>query len=658
MKRLIPALLLLAVSATCYGQQTFDGTVVITGHMTVSMTVSSSITSVSVACTTPITSAQTSTCTPTVTGSGGFSPSVTWGVTSGTGSVDSSGVFTPSGTGTSTITATSVQDGTKSGSASVVVTSVPSSVTGISVSCVTPITTAQTSACTAIVSGTGPFSSSVTWAVTSGGGSVSSAGLFTPAGAGSSTITATSVQDGTKTGSASVTVNGIVGGNCGTDGVSSYPTLASSLTGCGNVSHTFAAQSSPTHLTVCNTSLTTGGHYILDNNIGFSPSTKCLGGSGTVEVNLNGHTVTGWAFWNATTSMSGFHIYNGTINCNNDTGGLATAPACIMVEDSVASSWPTPLHFEYLTVHNSNTTASNNPHTIMVDGNSGASTPTAANIIFNNIDSTPATNVSTTRITNIQVNNQGAWIQAHDNHTTCLSTSTACQGFVAYGVAKLEHYNNWITNQQMATGTGDSPRGVICDTLSTATTGLGTYKCDIHDNYCDAKDGRCFRTRAARTAHVWNNIIDNVTPPVSGTDGTSAAVHLGNPDSGNDSGTTLVEYNQLTLGSNNGSTSGSHVGGLPFLVADTSGTGWKLQHNSLTCPSGLTCSNTPTWVNLRNVNGAGGQVLTVYNTTFTGSISTPQNNVESSGTLTLCNSGTASGSGTKVVNNTICGSLP
>lgn len=618
----------------------------------------STITGVSVACVSPITTVTTSVCTPTVTGAGGFSTAVTWSIASGTGSVDASGLFTPSGTGTSTVRATSVQDPSKSGTGTVVVNAGPSTITSVTASCVSPITTAGTSVCTPTVTGTGSFSTAVTWAVTSGAGSVNPSGVFTPAGTGLSTVTATSAQDPTKSGNDTVQVNPMSSTTCGTDGISTYPTLSTITSGCGNVAHTDVQPTSPTHLSGCNTNLTPNGHYVLDNDMGSSLTAECLGGAGSNEVDLLGHTITGWNYWNQSglNSLSGLHIYNGTINCNTDTLQNGNPPACISVSDNGSTSWPVPLHFEYLTIHNSNTTASANPHTIMVGTSSNLGTPSGVNVIFNNNDSTPATSLSTSRITNFQVSSAGAWIHGYNNHTTCLSTATACQGFVAFGNYKIEYNNNWITNQQMATGTGDSPRGIICDTL--ASVGSIGVQCDIHDNIADTADGRAIRTRSARNAHIWNNVINGITPPVAGTSGTSAAIQLGNPDSGNDPGTTLVEFNELTLGSNNGSTAGSHVGGLPFLVADTSGTGWKLQHNSITCPVGLTCSNTPTWVNLRNVNGSGGQQLTVWTTTVTGAMSTPINNVEATGTLNLCLSGTASGSGTTNINNGICGTLP
>lgn len=161
------------------------------------------ITSVVVNCSQlSITTAQTSTCTSSVSGTGSYSSAVSWSAIGGT--VTSAGVFTPSGTGTAIITATSTQDPSKSGAANVTV-STASTITSVAVNCSpSSITTAQTSTCAATVSGTGSYSSAVSWSAI--GGTVTSAGVFTPSGTETATITATSTQDPSKSGSANVTL--------------------------------------------------------------------------------------------------------------------------------------------------------------------------------------------------------------------------------------------------------------------------------------------------------------------------------------------------------------------------------------------------------------------------------------------------------------------
>ncbi len=107
-------------------------------------------------------------------------------------------------------------------------------ITAVAVGCSpASIYTNQTSTCTSTVSGTGNYSSSVTWSVSPTSiGTVDSTGVLTPAGTGTATITATSTQDNTKSGTASVAVgsttanewtwvsgNNIVGANGGQPGV-------------------------------------------------------------------------------------------------------------------------------------------------------------------------------------------------------------------------------------------------------------------------------------------------------------------------------------------------------------------------------------------------------------------------------------------------------
>ena len=70
----------------------------------------------------------------------------------------------------------------------------------------TTIVAGATSQCTANVTGTGTYSSAVIWSVT-GGGTISPAGLYTaPGGAANVTVTATSTEDPSKSGTVPITV--------------------------------------------------------------------------------------------------------------------------------------------------------------------------------------------------------------------------------------------------------------------------------------------------------------------------------------------------------------------------------------------------------------------------------------------------------------------
>jgi hypothetical protein len=149
--------------------------------------------------------------TATVAGTNSPSQSVTW--TTSAGSISSSGLFTaPAATSSSqtiTVTATSTANTAFSGTASVTVAAVGSTVSGVSI---TPATATKTGGTTqqftATVAGTNSPSQNVTWSTTAG--SISSSGLFTAPAASSSiqtvTITATSVQNTARSGTAVVTV--------------------------------------------------------------------------------------------------------------------------------------------------------------------------------------------------------------------------------------------------------------------------------------------------------------------------------------------------------------------------------------------------------------------------------------------------------------------
>ena len=152
---------------------------------------------------------------------------VTWSIGSGVGAISASTATSVtytapsmvSATNAVTLTATSNTDKTKSTSATITLTppSTPPAITSVSASCKpTSLQTGATSQCTAAVTGTGGYSSAVTWSVAtvpSGNstvGTINNAGLYTAPGAVPTpnlvSITATSTEDTTKSGSTSVTI--------------------------------------------------------------------------------------------------------------------------------------------------------------------------------------------------------------------------------------------------------------------------------------------------------------------------------------------------------------------------------------------------------------------------------------------------------------------
>jgi hypothetical protein len=129
---------------------------------------------------------------------------VTWSATS-VGKIDQTGLYTAVNPGSGTVTATSVEDPTKSAAAQVAVTAIPPT-GGISVT-INPasmiVSVGGTQHFTANVTGS---TAGVTWTATGAVGAVDSNGLFTASKAGQGVVKATSVGDPTKSASAAVTV--------------------------------------------------------------------------------------------------------------------------------------------------------------------------------------------------------------------------------------------------------------------------------------------------------------------------------------------------------------------------------------------------------------------------------------------------------------------
>jgi Cytochrome b5-like Heme/Steroid binding domain/Bacterial Ig-like domain (group 2) len=129
---------------------------------------------------------------------------VKWSATS-VGNINQTGQYTAVTPGTGTVTATSAEDATKSATAQVTVTSMPST-GGVSV------TISPTNSSVA-VGGTQQFTANVTgsgagaiWTATGSVGTVDSNGMFTATKAGQGIVKATAVDDSTKSASAAVTV--------------------------------------------------------------------------------------------------------------------------------------------------------------------------------------------------------------------------------------------------------------------------------------------------------------------------------------------------------------------------------------------------------------------------------------------------------------------
>jgi len=297
-------------TGSCTATSTQDGFTNVSGTATISVTnAPPTITSIAVA-TNPstITTAQTSTCVATVSGTGAFSTGVAWSATGGT--ITQAGVFTPSATGTGTCTATSTQTGYSniSGSASINVTAVPFTITSISVSAApTSINTGQTSQCAATVSGTGTFSSAVTWTAT--GGTISSTGLFTPSGAGTATCKANSSGTGYTNISGAADINVTSAG----------PTITALTLVCTPTSITTAQTAS------CTPTVTGTGSFTNTVNLSLSPSGGSLSNSGGVAsgtaITFTPPSTAETATITATSTQDSTKTASATVVVNSTSGG-------------------------------------------------------------------------------------------------------------------------------------------------------------------------------------------------------------------------------------------------------------------------------------------------------------------------------------------------
>jgi Domain of unknown function (DUF1929) len=150
----------------------------------------------------------------TVTGTGAFSSAVTLKVLPTTATITtlaSGGYeFKATAAGTYTVTATSTADPTKTGTASITVSNVAPTITGVTLSATpTQVAINQVSQLQATVTGTGAFSNTVNYSSTPAGGTIAASGSgfgFSSGTPGTYTITATSAADATKSSSTNITV--------------------------------------------------------------------------------------------------------------------------------------------------------------------------------------------------------------------------------------------------------------------------------------------------------------------------------------------------------------------------------------------------------------------------------------------------------------------
>ncbi len=237
----------------------------------------SAVSAVSVACSpSTVVAGATAQCNAAVQGTGSYNPAVNWQASAGT--INASGNFTAAAAaGTVTVTATSMEDTSRSGAAGIVVQApasppsaptqpAPPAISAVSVSCDSSNVEASGSTqCSAVVQGTGGYNPGVTW--TASAGSIDANGLFTaPDSDMDVTVMATSAADQTKSGQSQVAVTllstrsrhvvMVVEEN------QSYSTVVRNTSGWPNLNHLIANGALATHF-YANTHPSIGNYFML-----------------------------------------------------------------------------------------------------------------------------------------------------------------------------------------------------------------------------------------------------------------------------------------------------------------------------------------------------------------------------------------------------------
>ena len=270
----------------------------------------------------------------------------------------------------------------------------------------------------------------------------------------------------------------------------------------------------------------------------------------------------------------------------------------------------------------------------MVDWGNARSTNlgTAISAKFHNITATSATGTTSSRIVNLMIQARAAYVEQNNNDTLCLANANACQNMVCYGVPSCKMHNNRTQTQLGQQGTSvssETGRNFLCD----GDTGTGMNGCEIYNNYINANDGRAARFRNVNSninvTSIHDNLIDNI---VSGSTGNyAAAIHLCDPDSGNNDASSWDVLNN-TLNFKTGAGNGVMAracAGFP-----------KFRNNTLHCTG--SCGGM-----LGDVRQSGSlaSTLELINNDPVPLISNPQANAETYTTLRVCKSGSAGGAG-------------
>ena len=383
------------------------------------------------------------------------------------------------------------------------------------------------------------------------------------------------------------------------------------------------ALSAPTSINACDTvpgtpqRITAGGNYILANNLVAATNAKCLTWSvNGVKLDLGGFIVTGRL--NGTNEDDAI-IQNGTVNCNFPDSGADAG--CVLRTLRVAATAPVQL----LNVTVRNAAAAARGYRIE---NNGVSTysGTWPQVVIKNADGLSASDPTGIRWTNLDITGAIGGTELTDSKITCAADTAACQGLMCYN-----SQNCWAHNNRMImvdNTTSETGRAFLADAQA-ASCGTGADNMLVFNNLIEVNDNRAFRIRCSRGGRFFNNIVVNVLSNGSG------AIHLGDADAGEDlPNMDFQAYNN------------TYSVGTGIVVFLRNGSGATFRDETVTCATPCT-SGTFSFVRTPSAPGTL-STLTLMNIRGVAGIGfTTENDVWAGATVNYCNSGTATGAGTK-----------
>lgn len=279
-------------------------------------------------------------------------------------------------------------------------------------------------------------------------------------------------------------------------------------TGCGPQAGSFST-AGMSALSACDSGLAAGDYY-LTQNVAVSATATCFPVKASLRINGNGKTITGRVGGGSPVDVSGFELYNATVNASRaDSGNGADVGSVLVLGDNCPTS---AVSVHDVTVTNADTTGGRG---IVVDISGTACASNKVSLYQNT--STAPTCTACARTSAIFIS--GAYYTlVYSNDVYCQAASNACQGIGFFDSAHSREHNNRKTMATVADV--ENGRAGLADTGS---TGL-----ESDHNLVILNNNRGFRIREAADVKHHDNRYTNMTVA----NGFAAqGLHLGDGDS-------------------------------------------------------------------------------------------------------------------------------